>query len=101
MSQGVVEVHNGELCFELLGNRSADVSVEVSSSKATKDNATFQAISPHAPSRPSTSQAIHAVEWLSRKARRAVVVCLLKSIPYDHHIQLFISLILLLIGSTG
>ena len=80
MNQGIIEVHNPELCSEILDDRLLRLESELPSSseddntnKTTNINAS-QHVPQRLPSRSSTSQAIHAVEWLSRKARRAVVV---------------------------
>lgn len=70
--QGAIEIHNIDLCSELLGDRPSNIDFEGGSGSNKATNTLH--VSPRAASRCSTSQAVHAGNWLSRKARRAVVV---------------------------
>lgn len=80
INQSTVTIHNAELCCEVLGESLVHPKAEESVIKPTSPNRTCKSPtskSPTAgriPSRNSTSQAIRAVEWLSRKASRAVLV---------------------------
>ena len=78
---GSVNVHNAELCCELLGESLGYPKAEESLVERTSPNKVCKSPvnkSPthtgRIPSRNSTSQGLWAVEWLSRKARRAVLV---------------------------
>jgi hypothetical protein len=82
INQGIVKVHNAELCCEVLGESLVHPKAEESLIKPTSPNRACKSPTSKSPthttgripSRSSTSQAIRAVEWLSRKARRAVLV---------------------------
>ena len=74
MSQGVVEVHNRDLCWELLGDRPLEADfVSSSDDTTTMANDTSDSMQV-CPWLPLQSSAIHAVDWLTRKARRVVMV---------------------------
>ena len=77
MSQGVVEVHNRDLCWELLGDRPLEadfVSPRGDTTTMATDTSNSMQVCQWLPSQSSASQTIHAVDWLTRKARRAVMV---------------------------
>ena len=74
--KGRVKVHNSGLCSELLGDGHLDI-VHQAPAKAVSTDTCIR-VSPRGLSKCSTLQgATNAVEWLSRKARRAVVVSIL------------------------
>ncbi len=81
INRSIMKVHNAELCCEVLGESLVHPKAEESLIKPTSPNRACKSPTSKSPthtgripSRSSTSQAIRAVEWLSRKARRAVLV---------------------------
>ena len=72
---GAVEVHNASLFSEILGDGRLQVDARPQPAAKALCTDTGIQVSPRGRSRCSTSQpGVNAVEWLSRKARRAVVV---------------------------
>ena len=75
IQNSAVEVHNPSLFSEILGDGRLQVDVEPKPASKTVSTDISIQVSPRGKSRCSTSQpGVNAVEWLSRKARRAVVV---------------------------